>query len=127
MDYLDEVVAAVAVLAREGQQFPGLGQYGAALRGTRNGDAPAAAELQQSLLAQQVQCPQHRVTVHSQHGRQVRGRGQSLPWPGLALGDSPPKLGGDLLMQRGGITWIERPIDWAYGASHDGFILAGRR
>src|SRR6266545_1232867 len=49
LDDLDELVAAVAVLAGQHQQFPRLGEHRAALRGASHGDAAAAAELQQPL------------------------------------------------------------------------------
>src|SRR5262249_17670823 len=123
-DDLDELFTPVAVLASQPQQIPGLGQQGAALRGAGHGDAAAAAELQQSLVAQQPQRAQHGVAVHPEHGRQVAGGGQPLTGRGLPLGDGAADLGGYLLVQRGRITVINPGQDRASGTTHNGFILA---
>jgi hypothetical protein len=46
-----------------GHELLGLGEHGAALGGAGDVDAPTAAELQQSFVAQQSERSQHRVGV----------------------------------------------------------------
>ena len=52
LDDFDELLAPVAVLAGELQELLGFGDHGAALGAARDADAVAAAELEQSLVAQ---------------------------------------------------------------------------
>ena len=64
-----------------------------------DGDAAAAPELEQPLVAQRVQRAQHRVPVHAEHRRQVAGRREPVARPRLAVGDRPPELAGNLLVE----------------------------
>ena len=80
MDHLDEFLTAVAVPAGELDQVPGLGEDRASLRRPGHRDAPAAAELQQALVPEQVQGAKHRVLVHAEHRGEVFGQGQPFPF-----------------------------------------------
>ena len=77
-DHLDEFLSAVAVPAGEPDQAPGLGEDRTALRCPGDRDAPAAAELQQALVPEQVQGAQHGVLVHAEHRGEVLGQREPL-------------------------------------------------
>jgi hypothetical protein len=51
LDDLDQLVEAVAMFARELDEFVRLLDHGALLRGSSDGDAASTSELQQSLIA----------------------------------------------------------------------------
>src|SRR6516162_4492192 len=65
-DHLDELGAPVTVLPGELDELASLGEDGATLRRAGDGDAAAAAELQQPLVPEHVQRAQHGVLVHAE-------------------------------------------------------------
>ena len=99
-DDLDDFFTPEAVVAREFDQFACPGEYGATLGGARHGDAPAAPELQQAFVPEDVQRPEDRVLVHADHCCEVFGQGQAITRACLALGDGAADLRGDLIMKR---------------------------
>jgi len=98
------------VLARE--RDAGAGGDGAAVWRCGDRDSAAAPELEQSLVSERAQRPQHCVGVDADHGGQVFGWWQALAWSGLAVGDGPADLGRDLLVQvdRGVLIDLDRSM-----------------
>jgi len=109
------------VLAGEPDQVPGLGKDRAALGCPGDRDAPAAAELQQALVPEQVQGAEHGVLVHAEHRGQVLGQREPLARSGLAVRDGPPDPGRDLLVQRERIGAVD--VDIQHGTSHSRSIV----
>ena len=92
------------MLAGHAGELGGLGDDGASLWRPGDGDAAAAAELEQALVTQRSERAQDGVGVDAELGREVaRGR-EPLPGLGLAVGDGSPDLRGDLGVQ---IGWFE--------------------
>jgi hypothetical protein len=90
VDELDQLLAPIAVLAGERDEFARERRDRAAVRRSRHRDAATAPELEQSLVAQRAERSQHRVRVYADHAGQVlRGRqplaGSRLATAGLAL------------------------------------------
>ncbi len=114
-DDLDELLTPVAVAPGELHEFAGAGQDRTPARGPDNGDPPPAAELQQPLIAQPSQRPQHGVAVHIQHGGQVaRGR-KPLARARLAVGDGPAELRAHPIVEGQPIPAVN--LDTKHGAS----------
>ena len=116
LDDADELVAREAVGASKRDELAGFGDDCAALRRSDDADAAAAAELEQPLISQCSEGPQHGVGVDAEDGRKVsRGR-QSLTVPGLAGGDGAADLRGYLVVKR---RWL-RAVDLVerHDASH---------
>ena len=110
----------VALTAGEGDELLRPRGELTALRAARHGDAAAAAELEQPLVAQQPQRAQDRVPVDTEDGREVARRRQALALARLAVGDGPPDLGGDLVVEGGR---IRLSVDATHGASDTSFIM----
>jgi hypothetical protein len=105
-DDADELLEPVAVPAGEVDEVRCLGDDGAALWGAGNGDAAAAAEVEQALVAQLAECAQHGVGVDAKHGREIARRWQSFAGVGFPVGDGTADLSGDLLVQLRGIASV---------------------
>ena len=58
------------------------------------------AELQQALVPEQVQGPEHGVLVHAEHRGEVLGQRKPLARSRLTVRDGPPDPRRDLVMQR---------------------------
>ena len=71
LDELDHVVRPVALAAGEAQEVSGSFEDGAVLWGAGDGDAAAAAELEQAFVAELPQCAQDRVGVDTEHRGEV--------------------------------------------------------
>src|SRR5262249_9266114 len=99
LNQLDELVPLVAVVPGKVEQLTGVAMNGALLGSAADGDAPAAAELEQALLAELPERAQHGVAVDPEDGREVACRRKPLARPGLAVGDCPADLGRHLLVQ----------------------------
>jgi CubicO group peptidase (beta-lactamase class C family) len=97
----------VALLASETHELAGAGDDRAALRGAADAHAEAAAELQQTFLAQRAQRAQNRVRVHLHDRREVTRRGQAFTRFRLAVGDRASDLPGDLIVQRRRVSTVD--------------------
>ena len=85
------------MLAGHAGELGRLGDDGALLWRPGDGDAAAAAELEQALVTQRSERAQDGVGVDAELGREVaRGR-EPLPGLGLAVGDGTSDLRGDLV------------------------------
>jgi hypothetical protein len=90
LEHLDEFFAPVAAAAAELEQLFHLRHDGAALRRACDDNGPATAHLQQALVAEHPQRPQHGVGVHAHNRSQVLCLGNPLAWPGRTVGDRAP-------------------------------------
>src|ERR1700722_5513430 len=101
LDHGDELCGLVALLASEGHELSHFAHHGASLWSPGDGDATASPELEQPLVPQLAQGPEHRVLVDAEHGREVLRQRHPLSRSRLAIGDRSPQFGGHLLIQRG--------------------------
>jgi hypothetical protein len=76
---------AVGVPAGEPDQTPGLGKDRAALWCPGHRYAPAAAEPQQALVAEQVQGAEHGVLAHAEHRGELLRQRKPLPPAGATV------------------------------------------
>ena len=125
VDHLDDLAVTVTLLPGELQQVPDSGEDGTALGCAGHCDAMSAAELQESFLAQDPQRAQDGVLVHPEHRRQVLGQRQALARAGLAVGDGPADLRGDLLVQRDRSGAVN--VDIQHGARHSSSMENARQ
>ena len=88
------------MLTAEGHELAHLAHHGASRWSPGDGDTAASTELEQPLVPQLAQGPENGVLVDAEHGRKVLRERHPLPRPYLAIGDHPPQLGGDLLIER---------------------------
>ena len=110
------------MLAAERDEGFGLGEDDAPVRGSGHGDATAAAELEQSLVAQYAQRAEHGVGVDADDGGQIFGGRETLARTGFTVGDRASDLRGDLLMQ---VDWVGLvDLDGEHNASYLSFIVA---
>ena len=79
---------------------------GAAFGRAGDGDAAAAPELEQSLVAEQPQRTQHGVGVDAEDGGEVLGGREALSGLGFSVGDRASDLGGDLFVEVGGVGFV---------------------
>src|SRR5215218_1333226 len=99
LDDPNDVLAAIAMLTREGQQIPRPLQNRTALGGSGNADPAPAAKVEQAFLAKLAERAQHSVRVDPDDRRQIFGWRQPLPGFGFAVHNGATDLGRDLLMQ----------------------------
>ena len=110
LDDGDELVDAVALEAGEVDELLRARHDGAPLGGAGDGDAATAPELEQALVAQQPERPQDGVGVDVEDGGEVFCRWEPFAWFGLAVGDRAADLGGDLLVEVGGVRFVDLDI-----------------
>jgi hypothetical protein len=106
-DDLDQLVQVITLTAGVLDKFSCSLDDGAALGRPGDGDATAASELEQSLVAEQPQRTEDGVGVDVEDGGEVLGRGEALAGLCLAVGDRPSDLAGDLFVQIGGIALVD--------------------
>ncbi len=123
LDDVDQLVSPVSVLARESDELASADNDGAAVRSVADGDAAAAAELEQSLVAQRPQRAKDRVDVDPEHESEVPSGRQPLTRLGFTIGNRPAKLRGDLLMELNLVVAID--LEAKHGASNTSFISYG--
>ena len=75
-----------------------------------DGDAAAAAELEQAVVAELAECFEDGVGVDAELGGEVFGRRESFAGFGFAVGDGAADLGGDLVVQVEGVIAVELDI-----------------
>jgi photosystem II stability/assembly factor-like uncharacterized protein len=93
---------------------------GAVLGGAGDGDAAAAAEVEEAFVAELAEGAQDGVGVDAENGGEVSGGWQSFAGFGFAVGDGAADLASDLIVQVEGVVAVE--LDIAHGASHYSFI-----
>ena len=97
-------LGAVAVLAGVVDELAGLLDDGAALGGAGDGDAASAAELEQAFVAEEAERAEDGVAVDVEDGGEVFGGWEAFSGFGFAVGDGAADLGGDLLVEVGGVV-----------------------
>ena len=120
-DDADELVGAVAVLTGETDEVFGAGDDGAALGAAGDGDAAAAPELEQPLLAQEAEGPQDGVGVDLEHRGEIARGWEALAGLCFAVGDRAPDFGRDLLVEFGRLVAVD--LDTDHGASNSSPIM----
>ena len=101
-----------------------LASSGAAFGGAGDADAVALAELEQSFVAQEPEGAQDGVGVDVHDGGEVACGGEALAGLGFAVGDRAADLGGDLVVQEGGVVAVD--LDIQHCASHSSAVVVRR-
>jgi hypothetical protein len=81
-------------------------------------DGASAAHFEQAFVAQQPEGAQDGVAVYAEDGGEVACLGDAVAGTRFAVGDRAADLGGDLLVQRGGVGAID-------GRERDGATVGG--
>ena len=102
LDHLDELVDGVSLCAGELDQLPHLLHDRSALGGPGDRDSATAPKLEQPFVLQQPQRAQHGIRVHTENGREVTRRRESLTGLRLSVCDRTTYLGGDLEIEEVG-------------------------
>jgi len=99
LDELYELVGFVAVGAGVVDEFLRPLDEGALLGGAGDGDAAAAAEVEEAFVAELAECAKDGVRVNAEDVGEVFGWWESLAGSRFAVGDGSSDLGGDLFVQ----------------------------
>lgn len=108
------------MFAREAHELSCLSHNGAPVGRPCDGDATATPELQQPLVAESAQRPQHGVRVDAEHGREVTCGRETLAGPRLAVRNRAPDVSSDLVVQAEGLVAVD--LDIQHGASNSSFM-----
>jgi hypothetical protein len=115
---------AVALLPRELDEILCLREHRAVLWRAGNGDAAAAPELEQALVAESAERAEDGVGVDAENGGKVfRGR-QALARLCLAVCDRSSDLAGDLLVEIGPVASVD--LDIPHDAIHSSIYCVSR-
>ena len=120
-DDLDEFVGAVAVLAGVVDEFAGFLDDGAVFGCAGDGDAAAAAEFEESFVAEESEGAEDGVGVDLEDGGEVFGRWEAFAGFGFSVGDGAADFGGDLFVEVGGVVFVY--VDTQHGDSDTSIIL----
>ena len=115
-DEVDEFVGLVALVAGVVEEVFGFFDEGALFGGAGDGDAAAAAEFEQTLVAELAECAEDGVGVDAENGREVFGGWESFAGLGFAVGDGAADLACDLFVQVEGVVVVE--LDISHSAIH---------
>jgi WD40-like Beta Propeller Repeat len=119
-DDLNQLLAAVALLAGEFQELLGAGNNGALFPRAGDGDPTTAAEFEQPFVTQQAKSTEDGVSVHTKHCCEVPRRRQALARQRLTLGDRASQLGSDLIVEAERLAAVN--LDLEHGARDTSFI-----
>lgn len=118
---MNELIWPIALRPGEGQELASLGSHSASLGGAGNGHPAAAAEVEQSLITEDSQRPQHRIGIDAENGCQISSGREALARLCLAVGDRPADLGGDLIVQICRLVAVD--LAPAHSAMHTSTIM----
>ena len=110
LDDLDELVWSVALEAGEVDEFFGACDDCALFWGAGDGDAATAAELEESFVAEHAEGSEDGVGVDLEDGGEVFGGGEAFSGFGFAVCDRAADLAGDLLVEVGGVGFVDLDI-----------------
>ena len=110
LDDLDEFVGFVALCAGVVEEIFGAFDDGALFGCAGDGDAAAAAELEQAFVAELAEGAEDGVGVDAEDGGEVSGGREPFAGLGFAVGDGAADLGGDLFVQFGGLVAVDLDI-----------------
>ena len=99
LDDLDEFVGFVALAAGEVEELSGLFDDGAVFGGAGDGDAAAAAELEQAFVAELAEGAEDGVGVDAEDGGEVFGGREAFAGFGFAVCDRAADFAGDLFVE----------------------------
>ena len=120
LDHSNQLVGAVALLAREAHKLTRARHNLTALRRPSDRDPAPAPELEQPFVAQDAKSTKHRVRVDAENRGEVARRRQPFTRPRLAVGDCAPNLSRNLNMQLCRLPAID--LDTEHDAIHSSFI-----
>jgi WD40-like Beta Propeller Repeat len=104
----------------EADQCLGLLHDCGAVGGAGDGNAPAAAELEQSLVTQFAKGAKDGVGVHAEHARQILGGWEPVAGPSFAVRDGTTDRPRDLVVEGGEARLVDLEI--RHGASYSSVI-----
>ena len=110
LDDLDEFVGLVAVAAGVVEELSCLVDEGALLGGSGDGDAAAAAEVEEAFVAELAERSEDGVGVDAEDGGEVLGRWEALPGFGFAVCDGAADFASDLVVEVEGVVAVELDI-----------------
>ena len=125
LDDLDELVGFVALAAGVAKELSRLFDDGALFGGAGDGDAAAAAELEQTFVAELAEGAEDGVGVDAEDGGEVLGGRESFAGFGFAVSDGAADLAGDLFVQLEGILAVD--LDTQHSDIHTSVIPAARQ
>jgi hypothetical protein len=121
LDDLDEFVGFVAVGAGVVEEFFCLVDERALLGSAGDGDAAAAAEVEEAFVAELAEGTEDGVGVDAEDGCEVFGGWESFAGFSFAVGDGAADLAGDLFVQVERVVAVE--LDMAHSASDSSVFL----
>ena len=124
LDDSDEFVGLVALAAGVVEEFFGLFDDGALFWGAGDGDAAAAAELEQAFVAELTEGAEDGVGVDAEDGGDVFCGWESFARLGFAISDGAADLAGDLFVQFERVVAVD--LDTQHGVTHTSVILMAR-
>jgi hypothetical protein len=108
---LNEFFDPITVSAGEADELTRAFRELPLLRGSRDGDAASAAELEKAFVTELAQGSQNRVGVDAEDRGEIPGRREPLARFRFAVGDRPPDLGGGLFEQWQRASMIKLAIE----------------
>jgi len=115
-DDLDDLVPAVSLKAAELDQFTDSLHNEALLWRSGHGDAPPTLEVEQSLVPEDVEGPQHGVLIHAEDRCHVFGQGKALSGSSFSLGDGSADIRRHLVMKTRRLCSVD--LDIEHGTRH---------
>ena len=110
LDDLDEFVWLVAVAAGVVEELSCLFDEGALFGGAGDGDAAAAAEVEEAFVAELAEGAEDGVGVDAEDRGEVFGGRESFAGFGFAVCDGAADLAGDLVVEVEGVLAVELDI-----------------
>jgi hypothetical protein len=110
LDELDEFVALIAVPARELEKLQCAGMHDALLSASDYRHATAAAKFEQSFVPKVAERAQDRIAVDAEDCGEVAHGRQAVARLCFSLGNRPPDLRGDLLVEVGPLCSIQLDV-----------------
>jgi hypothetical protein len=99
LDHVDDLVTLVALAPGEVNQVPDPTENGAFLRCPGNGHASTPSEIEESLVSQDVKCPNDSVLVDPENGGEVFGEREAITGASFPLSDGSSNLGRYLIVK----------------------------
>jgi hypothetical protein len=116
LDDLDDVVSSVALESAVLDQVSNSMNDGALFGSSGHSDAPTPLKVQKTLVAQDMESPQHCVLVDPEDSGHVLGQGKALARAGLSVCNRSSNLRRNLVVQRSVLRSVY--LDFQHGPSH---------
>jgi hypothetical protein len=95
----EHLITSVALRPCEVEELLHTANHRAALRRSGDDDGPASTKFQQSLVSKDPQCTQNGIGIDAEDSSEILSLGNAVTGTSLALGDGPPDLGGNLIVE----------------------------